>query len=32
MEPRRTYSQEFKQEAVQLLKQAGGAITQVAKD
>ena len=32
MEPRRTYSQELKQETVQLTKQAGGAITQVAKD
>ena len=32
MEPRRKYSQEFKQEAVHLTKQAGGAITQVAKD
>lgn len=32
MEPRRKYSQAFKQEAVQLTKQAGGAITQVAKD
>ncbi|MDR4484214.1 MAG: transposase [Nitrospirales bacterium] len=32
MEPRRTYSQEFKQEAIQLTKQAGGAITQVAKN
>jgi transposase len=32
MEQRRRYSQEFKQEAVQLTKQAGGAITQVAKD
>jgi len=32
MEKRRKYSQEFKQEAVQLTKQAGGAITQVAKD
>lgn len=32
MEPRRKYSQEFKQEAVQLTKQAGGAIAQVAKD
>ena len=32
MEPRRKYSQEFKQEAVQLTKQAEGAITQVAKD
>lgn len=32
MEPRRMYSQEFKQEAVQLTKQAGGVITQVAKD
>ncbi len=32
MEPRRTYSQEFKQEAVQRTKQAGGAITHVAKD
>ena len=32
MEPRRKYSQEFKQEAVQLTKQAGGVMTQVAKD
>ncbi|GJL70245.1 MAG: transposase [Nitrospirales bacterium] len=32
MEQRRTYSQEFKEEAVQLTKQAGSAITQVAKD
>ena len=32
MEQRRTYSQEFKQEAVQLTKQAEGSITQVAKD
>lgn len=32
MEQRRKYSQAFKQEAVQLTKQAGGAITQVAKD
>jgi transposase len=32
MEQRRTYSQEFKQEAIQLTRQAGGAITQVARD
>ena len=32
MEKRRTYSPEFKQEAVQLTKQAGGGITQVARD
>ena len=32
MEQRRTYSQEFKQEAVQLTRQAGRGITQVAKD
>ena len=32
MKPRRKCSQVFKQEAVQLPKQAGGAITQVAKD
>ena len=32
MEPRRKYSQEFKQEAVQLTQQAEGAITQMAKD
>jgi transposase len=32
MEQRKKYSQEFKQEAIQLTKQAGGAITQVAKD
>ncbi|MGD9849622.1 MAG: transposase [Nitrospirales bacterium] len=32
MEQRKKYSQEFKQEAVQLTKQAGGAISQVAKD
>lgn len=32
MEQRKKYSQEFKQKAVQLTKQAGGAITQVAKD
>lgn len=32
MEQRRKYSQEFKQEAVQLTNQAGGAMTQVAKD
>jgi transposase len=32
MEPRRKYSQEFKQEVVQLTKQARGAITQVARD
>lgn len=32
MEKRRKYGQEFEQEAVQLIKQAGGAITQVAKD
>lgn len=32
MEQRRTYSQAFKQEAVQLTKQAGGAMTELAKD
>lgn len=32
MEKRRKYSQEFKQEAVQLTKQSGGSITQVARD
>lgn len=32
MEQRRKYSQEFKPEAVQLTKQAGGAIAPVAKD
>jgi Transposase and inactivated derivatives len=32
MEQRRTYSPAFKQDAVQLTKRAGGAMTQVAKD
>ena len=32
MEQRRKYTQEFKQEAVQLTKQGGGSLTQVAKD
>lgn len=32
MEQRRKYSQEFNQEAVQLTQQAGGAITEVAKE
>ena len=32
MEPRRTYSQELKQETVQLTKQAGEINTQMAKD
>ncbi len=32
MEQRRTYSQEFKQEAINLTRQAGGAIIQVARD
>lgn len=32
MEQRRKYPQEFKQEAIQLTKQSGGKITQVARD
>ena len=32
MEQRRKYTQEFKQEAIQLTKQAGGKIAHVARD
>lgn len=32
MEKRRKYNQEFKQEAVQLTRQGGGSITQVARN